>query len=59
MAWGVLVMFDVTFAGPSRFFDDELKETYTTPPVSALQQASNREDFGMKWNVPMRTEDSW
>jgi len=44
--------FDVTFAGPSRFFDDELKETYTTFGFRA-STTINREDFDMKWNVPI------
>lgn len=44
------VMFDVTFAGPSGFFDDELNETYTTFGFRAATSI-NREDFGMKWNA--------
>ena len=46
------VLFDVTFAGPSSFFDDELKETYTTFGFRATTSI-NREDFDMKWNVPI------
>ena len=46
------VMFDLIFAGPSRFFDDELKETYTTFGFRATT-CINREDFGMQWNVPI------
>jgi polyisoprenoid-binding protein YceI len=46
------VMFDITFAGPSSFFDDELKETYTTFGFRATTSI-NREDFDMKWNAPI------
>jgi polyisoprenoid-binding protein YceI len=38
------VMFDVTFAGPSKFFDDELNETYTTFGFRATASI-NREDL--------------
>jgi polyisoprenoid-binding protein YceI len=46
------VVFDVTFAGPSKFFDDELNETYTTFGFRATASI-NREDFDMKWNAPI------
>jgi polyisoprenoid-binding protein YceI len=42
--------FDVQFFGPSRFYDDELKQTYTTFGFRATASI-NREDFGMMWNV--------
>jgi polyisoprenoid-binding protein YceI len=42
--------FDVTFAGPSRFFDDEEKKMYTTFGFRATT-CINREDFGLKWNL--------
>ncbi len=44
------VTFDVTFAGPSRFFDDEETKMYTVFGFRATT-CINREDFGMKWNV--------
>lgn len=44
--------FDVAFAGPSRFFDDEKNEMYTTFGFRAAT-CINREDFGMKWNMPI------
>jgi polyisoprenoid-binding protein YceI len=44
------VMFDVTFAGPSRFFDDEQNQMYTTFGFRATT-CINREDYGLKWNV--------
>lgn len=44
------VTFDVQFHGPSRFYDDELKQTYTTFGFRATATI-NREDFDMKWNV--------
>ncbi len=46
------VVFDVTFAGPSKFFDDELKQTYTAFGFRATT-CVNREDFGMQWNMPI------
>ncbi len=46
------VTFHVDFLGPSRFFDDELKETFTTFGFRATASI-NREDFGMTWNVPI------
>jgi polyisoprenoid-binding protein YceI len=49
------VMFDVTFAGPSRFFDDEENRMYTTFGFRATT-CINREDFGLKWNLAI--EDS-
>lgn len=44
------VIFDVTYVGPSRFFDDEENKTYTTFGFHA-STCINREDFGLKWNV--------
>lgn len=44
------VLFDVTFAGPSRFFDDEKNQIYTTFGFRATT-CINREDFGIKWNL--------
>jgi polyisoprenoid-binding protein YceI len=46
------VMFDVVFAGPSRFFDDDENQMYTTFGFRATT-CINREDFGMKWNLPI------
>ena len=44
------VTFDVTFEGPSRFFDDEKNQMYTTFGFRATTSI-NREDFGMKWDL--------
>jgi polyisoprenoid-binding protein YceI len=44
------VTFDVRFLGPSNFYDDELKQRYTTFGFRA-EATINREDFGMKWNL--------
>lgn len=44
------VTFRAHFLGPSKFYDDELKETYTTFGFHATASI-NREDFGMAWNV--------
>ena len=44
------VMFDVTFTGPSRFFDDEENKMYTAFGFRAIT-CINREDFGLKWNL--------
>jgi polyisoprenoid-binding protein YceI len=44
------VIFNVQFFGPSRFHDDELKQTYTTFGFRATASI-NREDFGMMWNI--------
>lgn len=44
------VAFRAHFLGPSKFYDDELKKTYTTFGFRATASI-NREDFGMAWNV--------
>jgi polyisoprenoid-binding protein YceI len=44
------VTFDVSFVGPSRFFDDEETKMYTAFGFRATA-CINREDFGMKWNL--------
>ncbi len=44
------VAFRTHFLGPSKFYDDELKQTYTTFGFRAIASI-NREDFGMAWNV--------
>jgi polyisoprenoid-binding protein YceI len=44
------VTFAVRFLGPSKFYDDELKQTYTTFGFRA-GSSINREDFGMTWNA--------
>jgi polyisoprenoid-binding protein YceI len=44
------VMFRVIFLGPSKFYDDELKQTYTTFGFHATASI-DREDYGMVWNV--------
>lgn len=44
------VMFDVIFNGPSRFFDEEENQMYTTFGFRATT-CINREDFGLKWNL--------
>lgn len=44
------VVFDVYFAGPSRFFDDEEDRLYTAYGFQATA-GINREDFGMFWNL--------
>lgn len=49
------VTFDVRFLGPSRFYDDELKQMYTTFGFHATATI-NREDFGMKWNVDIEDQ---
>ncbi len=44
------VVFEARFLGPSKFYDDELGQTYTTFGFRATASI-NREDFGMSWNV--------
>lgn len=44
------ITFEVRFLGPSSFYDDELKQRYTTFGFRAAATI-NREDFGMRWNV--------
>jgi polyisoprenoid-binding protein YceI len=44
--------FDVRFAGPSRFYDEDEQRMYTTFGFRATVSI-NREDFGMVWNVPI------
>jgi polyisoprenoid-binding protein YceI len=46
------VMFNVRFIGPSRFFDDEENQMYTTLGFRATT-CINREDFGLRWNLPI------
>ncbi|MHB8109124.1 MAG: YceI family protein [Syntrophorhabdaceae bacterium] len=49
------ITFRTHFLGPSKFYDDELKELYTTFGFRALGTI-DREKFGMMWNVGI--EDS-
>ena len=44
------VTFRAHFLGPSKFYDEELKQTYTTFGFGAAASV-DREDFGMTWNV--------
>ncbi|HOC46880.1 MAG: YceI family protein [Syntrophorhabdaceae bacterium] len=44
------VVFRTHFIGPSKFYDDELKQTYTTFGFRATASI-DREDFGITWNV--------
>jgi polyisoprenoid-binding protein YceI len=44
------VVLDVLLAGPSSFFDDDEKKSYTTYGFRATTDV-NREDFGLKWNL--------
>jgi polyisoprenoid-binding protein YceI len=44
------VIFDLTYFGPSQFFDDEEDKTYTALGFHAVTSI-NREDFGLKWNL--------
>lgn len=44
------VTFRADFLGPSKFYDDELKQTYTTFGFRAATSI-DREDFRMTWNV--------
>jgi polyisoprenoid-binding protein YceI len=44
------ITFRARFLGPSRFYDDELKQMYTTFGFRA-ETSVNREEFGMMWNV--------
>lgn len=44
------VTFGTEFLGPSKFHDDELKQTYTTFGFRAAASI-DREDFGITWNV--------
>ncbi|MEN6617598.1 MAG: YceI family protein [Syntrophorhabdus sp.] len=44
------VTFRAHFLGPSKFHDDELKQTYTTFGFRA-KTSIDREQFGMQWNV--------
>jgi polyisoprenoid-binding protein YceI len=47
------VICDVTFTGPSRFFDDDEHRMYTTFGFHAAT-CINREDFGLTWNLPIQ-----
>ena len=44
------IAFRANFIGPSKFYDDELKQMYTTFGFHATASI-DREDFGMMWNV--------